>query len=430
MISLIQAAGQGSFMPHGMCYLWEPDLLWLHVVSDVLTGAAYYAIPPALVVLVVRGRKAVPEGADYVARALPHEWMFLAFGLFIVACGTTHFFAAWNVWNADYWASGAVKAVTAVASIATASALPPLIPRALHLVRSARESEIHRAHLEDANEELRGVRDALQVELESASEDIRELADEVSRRRRDMQQALEEARSARDEAAAASQAKSEFLAIMSHELRTPLNGILGYADLLENEVRGPLTEGQRDQVERVRFGASHLHGLIDDILVFVRSEGGAEADRRDPVAVRELVDEVTGLLRPETERKGIVLDVEAEDGHVRSHQDWLRRILTNLVSNAVKFTETGGVTVRASVREDVFRVEVSDTGPGIDVDHLERVFDTFWQVDQSPTRRAGGTGLGLSIARRLARQLGGDILLESEPGVGSRFVLEVPAHME
>lgn len=228
----------------------------------------------------------------------------------------------------------------------------------------------------------------------------------------------------------ASQYKSDFLANMSHELRTPLNGILGYADLLENEVKGPLTEGQRDQVERVRIGASHLHGLIDDILVFVRSEGGAEADRRDPVAVRELVDEVTGLLRPEAERKGILLDVEAEDGHVRSHQDWLRRILTNLLSNAVKFTETGGVTVRASVREDMFRVEVSDTGPGIEADHLERVFDTFWQVDQSRTRRAGGTGLGLSIARRLARQLGGDILLESEPGVGSRFVLEVPAHME
>lgn len=425
---LTQAMDAGSrFMPHGMCYLWEPDLLWLHVLSDVLTGTAYYAIPPTLLVLVVRARREVPRGAAYLTRGLPHEWIFLAFGLFIVACGTTHFLAAWNVWNADYWLSGGVKAVTAAASVATAFALPPLIPRALRLVREARESEVRRVQLEEANEELRRVRDMLQGELQSASVDIRAMTDEVGRRRREMEKALQEAREARDEAAAASQAKTDFLAVMSHELRTPLNAIIGYTELLGLGIRGPLTEGQELYLERIRIGARHLLRIIDDILIFARSEASTSALDMATVALDELLDETVGMLRPEAREKGIGLDLDAPEAVVRTDPERLRRVITNLVSNAVKFTEEGSVSVRASLEDGpVLVVTVDDTGPGIGAGDRERIFDPFWQVDQSSTRRAGGTGLGLSIARRLARQLGGDVTVESTVGSGSRFTFRAP----
>ena len=426
--SLALVAQDRSFMPHGMCYLWEPELLWLHVVADALIGAAYFAIPPTLLLLVVRARREVPLGAAYAVKGLPHEWMFLAFGLFIIACGSTHFLAVWNVWNADYWLSGGVKVVTAVASLATAVALPPLIPRALKLVRNARESEIHRVQLEQANEELRAIRDTLQQELDSASEDMRELTHEVTARRQALETALEETREARDLARAASQAKTDFLAVMSHELRTPLNGIMGYADLLTAGVKGPINGGQQQHVDRIRQGADHLTRIIDDILVFVRSETAPTEVSRDRVRLPNVVDEILGMVRPEAKRKGIELVVSVEpDAVVTSDRERLLRILGNLVSNAVKFTDSGSVRIEASAGEGRLRFIVEDTGQGIAPEDHERIFDAFWQVDQSSTRRTGGTGLGLSIARRLARQLGGDVRVESVPGRGSRFTAEVPA---
>jgi signal transduction histidine kinase len=825
MITLLQhVIHSDRYMPHGMCYLWEPDLLWLHVASDIATGVAYYAIPPALLVLVVRARKQVPEGAAYAARGLPHEWMFLAFGLFIVACGTTHFFAAWNVWNAHYWAAGGVKAVTAVASIATALALPPLIPRALSLVKQARQSEVRRIRLEEANRELAALNDRLRemdalktrlfanvshelrtplslilgpadrmlgeaeegmnredlrvirrnalllrkrvddlldlarldagemqlapapvdaahlvrltgarfaslsqrmrarlefhmpdelpveldprkyerivdnllsnafrfasengtirVTLERSGADVRliveddgpgvpeatrqavfepfrqldtespryaggaglglaivrdfarlhggeaevgesklggarfevrvpyrepqgplathepsetvaadatereatrpvtvpagpapdpsqalspgrpralvvednpdmlnfvarvlepafecdraangaealarldrvhpdlvvtdvmmpvmdgrdllarirarpeltglpvvvltavaeqdlrvellragandfltkpfepeellvrahnlaamkraadvlraelrtvggnveSMAGELAQRRRELERLLEQVGKARDEAQAASRAKSEFMAVMSHELRTPLNAITGYVDLLDAGVDGELAEGQRQRLDRIRIAARQLLRIIDDILTYVRAESAAFAVERAPVGLRALTEEVIELLRPESDAKGLRLESDVEAATIRSDPERLRRILTNLVSNAVKFTGTGAVRVEARAGDDL-TISVHDTGPGIAPENRDRIFDEFWQVDQSATRAAGGTGLGLTIARRLAEQLGGGIEVESEPGRGSTFTLRVP----
>ena len=189
-----------DFMPHGMCFLWEPELLWLHVSSDILTGIAYFAIPPTLLVLMVRARRVVLAESPDRGPALPHDWMLIAFGLFIIACGSTHFFAAWNIWNTDYWLSGAVKAVTAVASIGTAIALPPLVPRFIDLIRDARATAVHREELRAANEELRQVRDRLQQELKSATGDVRELTEEVTQRQQAMDAAIRDAEQARDQA--------------------------------------------------------------------------------------------------------------------------------------------------------------------------------------------------------------------------------------
>lgn len=426
---LLQIADSGSrYMPHGMCYLWEPDVLWLNVISDLLIGGAYFAIPPALLLLVVRARREVPRAAADAARGLPMEWVFLAFGLFIIACGTTHLVGAWTVWNPDYWFAGGVKLVTAVASVGTAIALPPLIPRALRLLRDARESEARRLELEQSNEELRQVRDMLQTELETVSQDIGAMTLEMTRRRRELEQALEDARAARDSASAASQAKTDFLAVMSHELRTPLNAIIGYTDLLDLGVgvSGDPVRDRKVHLERIRIGARHLLRIIDDILVYARSEPAVSGVSREPVNVDRLLDEVVGLLRPEADEKGIRLDLDSGAGVVLGDHERLNRVVTNLVANAVKFTDHGEVTVRTAIRDGRLTIDVADTGPGIPAEYLERVFDAFWQVDQSSTRRAGGTGLGLSIARRLVRQMGGDITLQSTHGAGSRFTVAIP----
>jgi signal transduction histidine kinase len=414
-----------EFMPHGMCYLWEPGLLWLHVISDVLTGLAYFAIPPMLVLLVLRARRIDPGGPEQVSRGLPHEWILLAFGLFIVACGSTHFFAAWNVWNADYWTAGGVKAITAVASVGTAVALPPLIPRILEVIRDARESSARRERLEAANAELRQVRDQLQADLKSATGDVRELTLEVQRRQREMERALEDAEAARDEAAAANQAKTDFLAVMSHELRTPLNAIAGYTDLLAQEVVGPVTDAQRTQLERVRVGVKHLTGVIDDILVFARRRPESRAIEPEPLQLRPWALELSAMVRTDAERKGLALLLDVEDDRVEVDRELLTRIVRNLLTNAVKFTDSGRVRLR--IRADhALRVEVEDTGRGITAADQERIFDPFWQVERSLTRTAGGTGLGLSIARQSAETLGGELEVTSEVGRGSTFTLTVP----
>ncbi len=154
-MSTLQTESQ-AFMPHGMCYLWEPELLWTHVVSDALIAGAYFAIPAVLAVMLVRSRADLAELAPSEAEgSLPYSWVFLAFALFILACGTTHALGVWTVWNPDYWLSGGAKAVTAVASVVTAVALPPLVPRFTNVIRQARLSAQRRRELEAANVALR-----------------------------------------------------------------------------------------------------------------------------------------------------------------------------------------------------------------------------------------------------------------------------------
>jgi PAS domain S-box-containing protein len=229
-------------------------------------------------------------------------------------------------------------------------------------------------------------------------------------------------------AAAANRAKSEFLASMSHELRTPLNAILGYTSLLADEITGPVTAAQRDQLLRVRASATHLLGLIDEVLTFSRLEAGREHLSLQMVDVATVLEEATSLVRPMAVAKGIPISIEPPTADTRLESDLLklRQILVNLLTNAVKFTDRGSITVSARVRDDVVEISVRDTGIGIPATHLERVFEPFWQMEQARSRRVGGTGLGLSVTRRLARLLGGDVSVTSTPGEGSSFTVRLP----
>jgi signal transduction histidine kinase len=226
----------------------------------------------------------------------------------------------------------------------------------------------------------------------------------------------------------ANQAKSDFLAVMSHELRTPLNAILGYGDLMLLGVPERLPDALQRHVERITFSAKHLLRLIDEILTFTRVEAGREQVRHEPVSVREIVAQSTEVVEPLAAEKGIRLTAQTVDDPlvIESDAGKVRQILLNLLSNAVKFTDHGSVHVELRRDDGVVTIRVRDTGIGIPPEHVERIFDPFWQVEQKATRRAGGTGLGLTITRRLAHLLGGDVQVESTPQKGSTFTVRLP----
>jgi signal transduction histidine kinase len=225
----------------------------------------------------------------------------------------------------------------------------------------------------------------------------------------------------------ASRAKSDFLATMSHELRTPLNALEGYASLMADGIYGEVNPRQAHALARMRASQHHLLGLIQQVLDVARLEAGAKHPEMEEVNPAALAGSVVDALCGAAEKKGLTLRIEAEPvGRIRTDIGMTRQILTNLVGNALKFTERGGVTVRVREAGAVVQVEVEDTGLGIPPEHVERIWEPFYQVEPTMTRREGGTGLGLPLAREYARILSGDITVSSEPGAGSRFTLTLP----
>ena len=253
---------------------------------------------------------------------------------------------------------------------------------------------------------------------------------------RDVTQAKEfeaELEQARVRAEAAAAAKSAFLANMSHELRTPLTSIIGFARLLGE--RRELTSDARHYAQRISDASEALLAIINDVLDFSKLEAGQVTLERAPVSVRRLADETTGLVSIQAAAKGLKLKIKLDSAtpdHVVGDVARLRQVLLNLVSNAVKFTEAGSVTVKASWKPDGedgsgrLRLSVCDTGAGIEPDKLKRLFERFSQADVSINRTHGGTGLGLAISKGIVELMGGRIGVTTRIGKGSTFWFEVP----
>jgi len=240
---------------------------------------------------------------------------------------------------------------------------------------------------------------------------------------------IEERKRAEDEALAASQAKSEFLASMSHELRTPLNAIGGYAELLALGVRGSLNADQAQDIARIRRSQKHLLTLINDVLNFAKVDAGQTEYRLTAVPVDDALKDTESMIAPQVLAKGLRYSYKGagRTEAVLADPEKMQQIVLNLLSNAVKFTEGGGsISVSATARGNCIEIAVSDTGVGIPEEKLDKVFDPFVQAGRQLNQPAQGVGLGLAISRDLARAMNGDIALDSDVGKGSTFTLTLP----
>jgi len=254
---------------------------------------------------------------------------------------------------------------------------------------------------------------------------LRQARDHLEERVAERTVELEQAKNAAEHA---DRVKSAFLSTMSHELRTPLNSILGFTDVLLQGLSGPLTEAQQRQLQIVRDSSTHLRALIEDVLDISRIEAGQVGLEFGEVDLADIVARRVEAIGPEYARKGLTLRIETEGAvpRIRSDRKRIAQIVNNLLSNALKFTEQGGVTFRICAGLDRIELHVIDTGIGIPASALGTLFNPFTQVVRPGGRMHEGTGLGLAISRNLARALGGDITVVSEVGQGSRFEFWLP----
>jgi len=309
-------------------------------------------------------------------------------------------------------------------------------------VRRVRDGDLSPPPAAGAQGELKELEDALGNMVAALDEAQAELQQNVDQATQDLRETLEtieiqniELDMARKEALKASQIKSEFLANMSHEIRTPLNGIIGFTRLLE---RSSLSPRQQDYLGTIRKSAESLLSIINDILDFSKIEAGKLSLEHIPLDLHDIIEDVQTMLAPMAQEKGLeqaaIIYSDVPTGLLGDPLR-IRQVLTNLVSNAIKFTERGSIVVRAMLEEErgaeaVVKVTVTDTGNGLSPDLQKNLFNAFTQVDQSARRREGGTGLGLAICKRLVEGMGGEIGIDSTSGRGSTFWFTVRAERD
>lgn len=244
-------------------------------------------------------------------------------------------------------------------------------------------------------------------------------------------QAAESLRRAMEKAREADRIKSAFLATMSHELRTPLNSIIGFTGILLQELAGPLNDEQHKQLHMVQNSSRHLLSLINDVLDISRIEAGQLELSPSPFDLRASIEKTIALVAPMAEQKKLELAVtmDGEVGEIVTDQRRLEQVLINLLNNAIKFTEQGRVSLDCRPRGNGYRFHIIDTGIGIHRHEVQRIFQPFHQLETGLARTHEGTGLGLAICKRLVARMGGSITVESRPGQGSTFTVDLPRYL-
>lgn len=353
-----------GFGPHGACLLWLPGLITLYVSADTLIGLAYLTISAVLIYFVTQTH-----------RIIPFQWIFVAFGVFIVACGATHFMDVWTLWVPMYWLAGLVKLLAAIASVMTALVLPIQLPKVLALIHQASVSEQRRR----INEEL------MQV----------------------------------------NQTQRNFVAIVSHEFRTALSSVKGFSELIRDDQELSRKE-VKDFAENISNEAMRLNRMITDLLDLERMKSGTMQLAFEPLDINSLLQEVVEHLRPTTLQHTITLQLSVISLVCVGDIDKLKQVVSNLLNNAIKYAPKGGEIVVGCKREDdALQVWVQDQGVGIPSSALEAVFLPYSRIGEN-TRYIKGTGLGLSIAQQIVQMHGGNIWVESEVGQGSCFRFTLP----
>ncbi len=398
MSRLEQFFSSNFLAPHGFCFMWLPELVWLHVGANALIAISYFSIP----VLLWQFAKKRPD--------VPFHRVFILFAAFIFLCGLTHIFGIIVLWWPAYGIEGLVMLATGIVSAATAVLVWQILPKAITLPSISEIKDLNRI-------------------LKTSNDEIEE---KILERTQLLEQTNLELRREKHKADQANLAKSEFLANMSHEIRTPMNAIVGLSYLLNKSQ--PLTPKQSEFISVLQTSANSLLSLIDDLLDISKIETGSMLLENIHFTFSEIINDVYNIVKLKADDKKIMIRVrnECEQDSFIGDPTRIKQILLNLLSNAVKFTERGEVcvtvsnTARAQKNITVVNVEVLDTGIGIAADKLNNIFEKFVQVDSSMTRKYGGTGLGLSITRTFVELMGGTIQVVSEVGKGSSFKVTLP----
>lgn len=360
-----------EFMPHGMCYLWMPEILWTHVVADTVITLAYYSIPISLLIF-LRRRPDIN---------FPH--IASLFAAFIFLCGTTHLIAIWVVWNGNYGIQGIVKAMTAIVSIATAVATWKLLPQALQIPSQKQ----------------------LEQKISKATADLTETNEQLSRANAELE---------------------NFVSVASHDMKEPLRTLVSFSQLLERDLGEDLTDDARTDLKHIRAATRQMQSLVQDLLDLART---SRADLRlEPVDVNECIDEALAMLNGQVEEN----DVEIERGDlpvVFGDRTLLTHVYQNLLSNAIKFAKPGThpkISLTATNDGNGFFVlGVADRGIGIAKKWRDRVFEPFQRLHGRGEYE--GCGIGLAICRKAVGRLGGRIWIEGEENDGSCFKFTVRA---
>jgi len=435
MIEFFQKLFVSDFMPHGHCYFWSPDIVWLQVISDALITLAYYSIPLTLVYF-VRQRK-----------DLVFPWMFVLFGSFIILCGTTHALQIWTLWYGTYRMEGLVKLITGLVSVVTAILLFPLVPKALALPSPAqleqtnRELNEHIAERKRAEQALQKAHDEMEARVLQRTEELQVLNDrlqqEISEHARS-----EEARQRLEKQVQHAQ-RLESLGVLAggiaHDFNNLLVAIMGNTDLALMDL--PQYSPVKQRLEDVRATAVKAADLTSQMLAY----SGKGRFAVQPVAINELIREMSNLLAISMSKKAVLRFNFAESlPSVVADPSQMRQVVMNLITNASEaIGDTSGIV---SISTGLFHadeqylaetylndklqpgyyvsLEVADTGCGMTPSVREKIFDPFF------TTKFTGRGLGLAAILGIVRGHGGAIKVYSEEGKGNTFKILFPASSE
>ncbi|CAA0115393.1 sensor histidine kinase [Zhongshania aliphaticivorans] len=396
--------------PHGHCYLWNDDLVRLHVTSDVLITIAYFTIPVALVYL-VRKRE-----------DLKFNFMFVMFAIFIFACGATHLINIFNVWHGAYWLSGIVKLITAIASVGTAIAVWPLIPKALAIPSNQQ--------LLDLNQKLRDeVADNIKqrAEVERLSRDLRQVVDERTEElaeTRVMKTLLEQNHASLERS---NTALEQYAMVTSRDIKEPLRSIAVFGELLADRLNDRLAEDEEKWLIMMVASAKRTTSMIDDLREYSLLQTVADVT---PASLDEALEQAISQNETELKKYNVALQHDTFNAMARVPIGHLSKLISELLENAIKFSrdqEQPKIEVGSLADCDSGEVGfyIRDNGIGIARQYSNRIFGVFERLHNE--QEYEGNGIGLAICRRILDEYEGRVKLLGDEGAGAEFRVYLPA---